>query len=133
MRLTVTSETSTSAAICLPVQRWRRRASTFSTVAAGVGRLRRCGRELRSVNPARPSLRKRSNHFRTVRGQTPAARAAASAVCPLSTCITTRSRPNGVSRAFLCMFIRSSEEITEVCNLSFLAQDRMDNLLKAHS
>jgi hypothetical protein len=32
----------------------------------------------------------------------------ASGVCPLSTCRTIRSRPSGVSRAFLCMFIRSS-------------------------
>src|SRR5262249_36050769 len=31
-----------------------------------------------------------------------------SGVCPLSTCRTIRSRPRGVSRAFLCMFIRFS-------------------------
>src|SRR5262249_6210807 len=40
--------------------------------------------------------------------QTPAASATASGVCPLSTCRTIRSRPRGVSRAFLCMFIRFS-------------------------
>src|SRR5262249_32224993 len=40
-----------------------------------------------------------------VRGQTPAASATASGFCPLSTCRTIRSRPRGVSRAFLCMFI----------------------------
>ena len=37
MRLTVAGEMPSSAAICLPVKRWRRRASTFSTTAAGVG------------------------------------------------------------------------------------------------
>jgi hypothetical protein len=30
------------------------------------------------------------------------------------------------------MFIRSSEESLKSRNLSFLARDRMDNLLKAH-
>src|SRR5438309_1842594 len=34
--------------------------------------------------------------------------ATASGVCPLSTCSTIRSRPRGVSRAFLCTFIRFS-------------------------
>src|ERR1019366_594873 len=43
MRLTVAGETPTSAAICLPVQRWRRNASTFSTMTAGVGLCRRRG------------------------------------------------------------------------------------------
>ena len=120
------------AAICLPVQRWRRRASTFSTMATYVGRYRRCGREERSLRPSTPSALKRATHLRTVRGQTPAARAAASGVCPLSTPFTTRSRPSGVSRAFLWMFIRSSEESLMSRNLSFLGSDRMDNLLKAH-
>jgi hypothetical protein len=46
--------------------------------------------------------------LRTVRGQTPAASAMASGVRPLSTCRTIRSRPRGVSWAFLCTFIRSS-------------------------
>jgi hypothetical protein len=31
------------------------------------------------------------------------------------------------------MFIRSSEESLKLRNSSFLAQDRMDNLLKAHT
>jgi hypothetical protein len=31
------------------------------------------------------------------------------------------------------MFIRSSEESLMLRNLSFLAQDRMDNLLEVHS
>ncbi len=33
----------------------------------------------------------------------------AALVCPLSTCRTIRSRPRGVSRAFLCMFIRDAK------------------------
>jgi hypothetical protein len=70
--------------------------------------------------------------LRAVRGQTPAARAAASGVCPLNTCLTIRSRPKGVSRAFLWMFIRSSEESLKLRNSSVLAQDRMDNLMKVH-
>ena len=43
----------------------------------------------------------RASHLRAVRGQTPAAFAAASGVCPLSIAATNRSRPIGVSRAFL--------------------------------
>jgi hypothetical protein len=68
-----------------------------------------------------------------VRGQTPAACATASGVCPLSTCRTMRSRPRGESRAFLCTFIRSSRESLMPRNSSFLGQDRVDKLMKAHS
>jgi hypothetical protein len=39
----------------------------------------------------------------------------------------------GVSRAFLCTFIRFSLGIRSFNNLSFLGQNRLDNLLKAHS
>ena len=122
-----------SAAICLPVQRWRRRASIRATTAAGVGRCSRRGREERSLRPSRPCTAKRASHLRTVRGQTPAARAAAFGVCPLRTSCTTRSRPSGVRRAFWWMFIRSSGESLKRRNSSFPAQDRMNNLLKAHS
>ena len=38
--------------------------------------------------------------------QTPTASATASGVYPLVTCRTVRSRPRGVSRAFLCTFLR---------------------------
>ena len=75
----------------------------------------------------------RVSHLRTVRGQTPTANAAAFGVCPLSTWRTTRSRPFGVSRAFLWMSIRSSGESLKLRNLSFLRLDRVDNLLKAHT
>jgi hypothetical protein len=74
----------------------RRNRSISSTTAWGVGCRSRCGREERSCNPANPSRRYRSTHFRTVRGQTPAASATASGVCPLSTCPTIRLRPRGV-------------------------------------
>ena len=76
---------------------------------------------------------KRATHLRAVRGQTPAARATACGVCPPSTIARTmRSRPSGVRRAFLWMFIRFSEESLKLRNSSFLGPNRMDNLLKAH-
>jgi hypothetical protein len=92
-RLTVAGETPVSAAICLPVQRWRGSRSTFRTTSCGVGQRSRRGRELRSRSPARPSARYRATHLRMVRGQTPTANAAAFGVCPLITCRTIRSRP----------------------------------------
>jgi hypothetical protein len=58
--------------------------------------------------------------------------AAVSGVCPLSTCRTNRSRPIGVKRAFLWMFIRSPPRALKLRNLSFLGPDRMD-IWKAHS
>jgi hypothetical protein len=72
------------------------------------------------------------SHFLAVRGQTPASRAAASGVCPLSIAPTIRSRPHGVSLAFSWMFIRSSSELLKYRNNSFPDPDRVDNLLKAH-
>ena len=53
------------------------------------------GGELRSGKPA--SLRYRSTHFRTVRGQTSTASPTVFDVCPLATCHTIRSRPCGVA------------------------------------
>jgi len=55
MRLTVAGDSRSAAAICLPVWRARRSVSTCATSTSGVGRCRRCGRELRSRRPARPS------------------------------------------------------------------------------
>ena len=118
MRLTVAGETPTSAAICLPVQRWRRSASTCSTTAAGVGRRRRCGREERSCKPANAfgaearhpfAHRPRADACGSCGGlrRLPAQRPAR----------TIRSRPSGVRRAFLWMFIRSSEESLKLRNL----------------
>ena len=62
--------------------------------------------------------------------QTPTASATASGVYPLVTCRTVRSRPRGVSRAFLCTFLRFFFGIRSFSNLGFLGQSRMDNLLK---
>jgi hypothetical protein len=87
--------------------------SIFSMTSCGVGWRSRCGRELRSSSPARPSTLYRASHLRTVRGKTPTANAAAFGACPLSTWRTIRSRPFGVRRAFLWMSIRSLGEITE--------------------
>jgi hypothetical protein len=47
--------------------------------------------------------------------------------------MTIRSRPIGISRALLWMFIRSSSGTLKLRNPSFLDWDRMDNLWKAHS
>jgi hypothetical protein len=58
--------------------------------------------------------------------------AAACGVCPLATCMTIRSRPIGVNRAFLWTFIRSFSGTLNLCNLSFLDPDGTDNLWKAH-
>lgn len=57
--------------------------------------------------------------------------AATSGASPLNMADTNRSRPNGVKRAFLWMFIRSLLGL-KLRNLSFLGPDRMDNLLRAH-
>src|SRR5262249_54469518 len=77
-RLTVAGETPTVVAISLPGMRWRRRLSMRSITSGGVGLRSRCGRELRSCSPTRPSCSRRSRHLRPVRGQTPAASLAAS-------------------------------------------------------
>lgn len=69
IRLTVAGETPTSVAICLPVQRRRRKASTRSRLATGVDRCKLCGRQERSLSPSTPSALKRATHLRTVRGQ----------------------------------------------------------------
>ena len=47
----------------------------------------------------------RTSHFLAVTGDTPATAAAFAGVCPSNIILTLRSRPSGVSLAFLCMFI----------------------------
>src|SRR3954453_2852101 len=54
MRLIVAGERPTAAAICWPVQRWRRRASAVATVAGGVGLWRGWGRGARWCGPLTP-------------------------------------------------------------------------------
>lgn len=85
------------------------------------------------IGIARPSVSKRSIRLRTVRGQAPAARAAASGVCPLSAAKTGRSRPTGLNRAFFRMFIRSSSKRPRCRNHSFPDPDLMDKLLRDDS
>ena len=69
-----------------------------------------CGRDERSESPTVPSVRKCASHFLAVPGQRSAAHAV-SGVRPLSIDRTRRSRPIGVERAFLWMFIRSPREV----------------------
>ena len=57
----------------------------------------------------------------------------ATGVCPLSIAFTIRSRPSGVSRAFLCMFIRAFlRGCLKLGNSSLHGLARMDNLWKDH-
>jgi hypothetical protein len=57
-----------AAAICLPVWRCRRKASTATHVAGGVWLGNESGLEERSRKPSMPSARKRSTHLATVPG-----------------------------------------------------------------
>lgn len=68
MRLTVAGDTSTSAAICLPVWRCRRKASMAVHLAGGVWLGDEWGLEERSCIPSTPSARNRLAHFATVFG-----------------------------------------------------------------
>jgi hypothetical protein len=52
---------------------------------------------------------------------------------PSTTLRTIASRPLGVKGAFLWTFIWSFPGTLKLRNLSFLGQNRMDNLMKAHS
>src|SRR5262249_55995027 len=67
-RQTVAGETPTSAAICLPVWRWRRKTSMASHVAWGVWLSDERGLEERSRKPSTPSARKPLTHLATVFG-----------------------------------------------------------------
>src|SRR5262249_47460748 len=99
----------TSVAICLPVWRCRRNASTPAHVAAWVWLGNEWGREERSRNPSTPSARKRLTHLATVLAETLNWSAAAAFVRPPSiTLRTMASRPFGVRGAFLWVSIRSS-------------------------
>ena len=74
MRLTVAGDIPISAAICLPVWRCRRNASTVAHVAAGVWPGNEWGREERSRSPSTPSVRKRVTHLATIVGDVELAR-----------------------------------------------------------
>src|SRR2546423_7783478 len=111
MRLTVAADTPTSAAICLPVWRCRRKTSTAAHVAGGVWLGNERGLEERSRNPSTPSARNRSTHLATVFAVVLNRTAAAVFVRPSS--ITLRSiasRPFGVRGAFSWVSIRFSPQ-----------------------
>src|SRR5437762_1249188 len=109
MRLTVAADTPTSAAICLPVWRCRRKTSTAAHVAGGVWLGNERGLEERSRNPSTPSARNRSTHLATVFAVVLNRTAAAAFVRPSSiTLRTIASRPFGVRGAFLWVSIRFS-------------------------
>src|SRR3984957_6921019 len=133
MRLTVAGDTPTSTAICLPVQRCRRKASTMAHVAGAAWLGNERGLEERSRKPSTPSARNRSTHLATVLGVVLNWRAAAALLSPASTDRTMASRPFGVSGAFLWVFIWSLRGILKLRNLSFLGSNQMDNLLKDHT
>jgi hypothetical protein len=133
MRLTVAAETPTSAAICAPVWRCLRKASTAAQTAGAVWLGDERGFDERSCKPATPSARKRPTHLATVFGVVLNSPAAAAFDRPPS--ITLRaiaSRPFGVSDAFLCVSIRFSRESLTFGDISVHASNRMDNLLKDH-
>src|SRR6185437_1518583 len=95
--------TPTSAAICLPVWRCRRKASTAAHTPGVVWLGDECGLDERSRNPSTPSASNRSIHLPTVFGVVLNRRAAAGLDRPSSTTARTIiSRPLGVKGAFLC-------------------------------
>ena len=99
--LPVAGDTSTSAAICLPVWRCRRNASIAVHVARGVWLGDERGLEERSRNPSTPSARKRLTHLATVFGVVLNSSAAPAWLRPPPTTLwTIASRPLGVKGAF---------------------------------
>jgi hypothetical protein len=102
----VADEIPTSAAICSPVWRCLRKASTLAHRAGAAWLGDERGRDERSCKPATPSARNRAAHLATVFGVVWNARAAAAFDEPPS--ITLRAiapRPRGVREAFLCVSI----------------------------
>lgn len=88
----------------------------------------------RSTIPAGPCALNRSTQRETIFDETPQRRAAwALDTWPLATAKAISSRRNGVSRAFLWMFIRGDPGKLRCGNSSLLNPLRMDNLRKAHS
>lgn len=122
-------------AIASPVSRYSRRSCSIRAIAASASRLATVhGRDERFSSPTAPSRFQRASHFCAVRSLAPKP-AATSPTGRFSSTIrlTISARPRGVRRAFLWMFIRSSEDLLKLRNSSVLARDRMDNLMKAHS
>ena len=132
MRLTVAGDIPISAAICLPVWRCRRNASTVAHVAAGVWPGNEWGREERSRSPSTPSVRKRVTHLATIVGDVELARG-----CGLAEPSFNNTAHHGLSTfgrkgAFLWVSIRFSANRWWFGDFSVPGLGRMDNLLKAH-
>src|SRR5260370_34862016 len=102
MRLTVAGDTPTSMAMCLPVWRCRRKASTAVHLDGGVWLGNERGLEERSRNPSTPSARKRSTHLATVFGVVLNWRPAAASVTPPSTLTPTTALLTFMFRGVLC-------------------------------
>jgi hypothetical protein len=66
MRLTVAAETPTSAAVCAPVWRCLRKASTVAQTAGVAWLGEECGLDDRSRKPSAPSASNRAIHLATV-------------------------------------------------------------------
>ena len=118
----------------LPVQRWRRSRSMRLD-----GR-RRC-RPAQPMGPGRAILQSRQSFARDIgraicelfAGRHLRLCAMASGVCPLSTCLRS-ALDRAASAGHSCARSSGPPRITEASTTSaFPVQDRMDNLLKAHS
>src|SRR5258706_11105397 len=134
MRETLALEMLSSTAMCSCVRRSRRKLSTAAQVASGIWLGDERGFEERSRKPSTPSALKRATHLATVFVVVLYWRAAAALLMPRSTTARTMSsRPLGVRRALLWVFIRSPRESLRSGDISVPGPDRMDNLLKVHS
>src|SRR6516165_3662715 len=121
MRLTVAAETPTSAAICWPVWRCRRKDSTAEQMAGVAWLGDESGLEDRSRKPSTPSAANRAIHLAAVFGVVLNHRADHH----LSTFRRQRRIPVRV-HSVLC------ESLT-FGDISVHGPNRMDNLLKGHS
>jgi hypothetical protein len=133
MRLTVAGERRFRPRFAYRCGAASAKASTAAHVAGGVWLGNERGLEERSCKPSTPSARKRPTHLATVFGVVLYRPVTAALLNPPSTTARTiASRPRGVRRAFLWLFIWSLRGTLKLRNLSFLGSDQMDNLLKDH-
>ena len=119
---------------CLVGKGWPDQPSSiFTMTSCGVGWRSRCGRELRSSRPARPSRLPgkpfadglRADRLRPIQRPSASARSARGARSPLSTLRR---------QACILMDVHSVlRKSLKLRNRSFLRLDRVDNLLKAHN
>ena len=132
------AETPVAAAMWAPVRRWRRRETIRSTTCLGVGLRGLCGLDERSAQPVGPRSRKRPTHLATVLAVTPNDLAASRRfISPASTLFAISSRRSGVSRAFLCIFMRfpleGSGQVSRHDSANPPSLGLQHNLIKGHS